>query len=130
MRAVERSRPFRPQTESELQLPPSRALRGYQLEGINWMIACWHAGRSNILADEMGLGKTCQLLLTLEWLARHRHVHGPFLVVAPVSTLSHWQREGHAWTSLSGVVLHGPAEARHSLLANEEQHTDARHRRT
>jgi SNF2 family DNA or RNA helicase len=35
-----------------------------------------------------------------------------------------------AWTSLSGVVLTGPAEARHSLLANEEHHTDARQRRT
>ena len=35
-----------------------------------------------------------------------------------------------AWTSLSGVVLTGPAEARHSLLENEEHHTDARQRRT
>ena len=106
MRAVERSRPFRPQTEPELQLPPGRALRSYQLEGINWLLACWHAGRSAILADEMGLGKTCQLLLTLEWLSRHRNVQGPFLVVAPVSTLAHWEREVRAWTSLHAALFH------------------------
>ena len=94
------------------------------------MLACWHAGRSNILADEMGLGKTCQLLMTLQWLANNRNVQGPFLIVAPVSTLGHWQREVHTWTGLSCVVLHGPADARASILANETQHTDARGRRT
>lgn len=35
-------------------------LRGYQEEGVRWLLACWHAGRSSILADEMGLGKTAQ----------------------------------------------------------------------
>jgi len=32
-------------------------------------------------------------LLFLDWLARHRSVAGPFLVVAPLSTLAHWERE-------------------------------------
>ena len=36
-------------------------MRDYQVEGVNWLLACWHVGRSNILADEMGLGKTAQV---------------------------------------------------------------------
>lgn len=31
-------------------------LRGYQLEGVNWLTWNWHNKRSCILADEMGLG--------------------------------------------------------------------------
>ena len=101
-----------------------------QLEGINWLLACWHARRSTILADEMGLGKTCQLLLTLQWLVEHRKLHGPFLIVAPVSTLGHWQREVLRWTRLSCVVLHGPADARRSLLNTEGRHSDVHGRAT
>ena len=105
-------------------------VRGYQLEGINWLLACWHARRSAILADEMGLGKTCQLLLTLSWLRAHRGVDGPCLIVAPVSTLAHWRREVHAWTGLSCAVLHGNAEARKAALAHELHGTDGAGRRT
>ena len=32
-------------------------LRGYQLEGVNWLLWNWYNQRSCILADEMGLGK-------------------------------------------------------------------------
>ena len=34
-------------------------LRGYQLEGVNWLLWNWYNRRSCILADEMGLGKVC-----------------------------------------------------------------------
>ena len=122
---LEVSRPFVPVGVNALDLPSGRSLRGYQLEGINWLLACWHARRSAILADEMGLGKTCQLLLTIEWLANNRRMDGPVLIVAPVSTLGHWQREVHAWTGLSCAVLHGPAEARKAFLTHECRHTDA-----
>ena len=44
-----------------------------------------------MLADEMGLGKTAQSIAMLDHLWRHEHVRGPFLVIAPLSTLSHWQ---------------------------------------
>lgn len=37
-------------------------LRGYQLEGVNWMLWNWFHKRSCILADEMGLGVYCILL--------------------------------------------------------------------
>ena len=40
----------------------------------------------------MGLGKTAQSVALLGEL-RRLGVQGPFLVVAPLSTLEHWQRE-------------------------------------
>jgi len=39
-------------------------LRGYQLEGVNWLLFNWWNQRSCVLADEMGLGKV-RLLQTL-----------------------------------------------------------------
>lgn len=35
-------------------------MRGYQLEGLTWMLEICEQGMSGILADEMGLGKTIQ----------------------------------------------------------------------
>ena len=68
-----------------------------------------------MLADEMGLGKTAQCVATLS------HIHelgpaGPFLIVAPLSTINHWARELRAWSSLRVVVLHGSAADRALLL--------------
>jgi SNF2 family DNA or RNA helicase len=47
---------------------PAFKLRGYQLEGVNWLLWNWYNKRSCILADEMGLGKvyiTCFLFASL-----------------------------------------------------------------
>ena len=46
-------------------------------------------------------------------------VAGPFLLVVPLSTLQHWQRELDAWTTLHSVIFHGPREARDVLLQYE-----------
>ena len=51
------------------------------------------AGINGILADEMGLGKTLQSISLLAWLKETKNFSGPFLVLAPKSTLSNWQRE-------------------------------------
>jgi superfamily II DNA or RNA helicase len=37
---------------------------------------------------------------------------GPFLVVAPLSTLGHWSREFHQWTDFNVVEYHGSRRAR------------------
>ena len=50
-------------------------------------------GRSVILGDEMGLGKTAQSCVTLDCLASLHGAAGPFLIIVPLSTLTHWQRE-------------------------------------
>ncbi len=67
-------------------------LRDYQWEGVRWLLFNWAQGRNSILADEMGLGKTIQTATFLQMLKRHGNSSGPFLVVAPLSTLVNWHR--------------------------------------
>lgn len=67
-------------------------LKGYQLKGIKWMISLWQNGLNGILADQMGLGKTVQTIGLLSHLKANK-MHGPFLIVAPLSTLSNWVNE-------------------------------------
>ena len=52
-------------------------------------------------AINQGLGKTAQAIVMLEHMLKQENVRGPFLVVAPLSTLAHWQREIEDWTDLS-----------------------------
>ncbi|KAL0200546.1 hypothetical protein M9458_003733, partial [Cirrhinus mrigala] len=48
--------------------------------------------RNCILADEMGLGKTIQSI-TFLYEIYLKGIHGPFLVIAPLSTIPNWERE-------------------------------------
>lgn len=82
------------------QYRSGRSLRDYQLEGLNWMVFNWYNRRNCILADEMGLGKTIQTVSMLNHLFTQERVRGPFLVVAPLSTLGHWKREFEEWTEM------------------------------
>ncbi len=85
-------------------------LKEYQLKGLNWLGTLYEQGINGILADEMGLGKVCLLLgyhdvielsvrqtvqsiSLLAYLAETHDIWGPFLVVAPASTLHNWQQE-------------------------------------
>ena len=56
------------------------------------MSTLWENGINGILADEMGLGKTIQTVA----LFCHMYemgVPGPFMVVAPLSTVPNWVNE-------------------------------------
>lgn len=102
-------------------------LRGYQLEGVNWLLWNWWNRRSCILADEMGLGKTIQSLAFLDQLMRHPEVQvrGPFLIVAPLSLVSQWRSEAETWVPHLNVILyHGSADARDFLAKQEFFYTD------
>lgn len=68
-------------------------LKEYQLKGLNWLANLYEQGINGILADEMGLGKTVQSISVMAYLAEHHDIWGPFLVVAPASTLHNWQQE-------------------------------------
>ena len=94
-------------------------LRDYQAEGINWLLWNWVNGRNSILADEMGLGKTLQSTLFMHAVMCGYRVRPPFLVVAPLSTLPHWESEIQRWTELHVVVLHGSVESRENILKYE-----------
>ena len=63
---------------------------------------------------QMGLGKTAQSISTLEFQRQLCNIPGPFLIVAPLTTLGHWQREVETWTSM---VSH-QSPAYHIMSAN------------
>lgn len=72
-------------------------MKDYQLDGLEWLITLYENGLNGILADEMGLGKTLQTILILSHLMEHG-IKGPFLVVAPLSTVSNWCNEFRKFT--------------------------------
>lgn len=67
-------------------------LKSYQLKGVKWLISLWQNGLNGILADQMGLGKTIQTIGFLSHL-KSKGLDGPYLVIAPLSTLSNWINE-------------------------------------
>lgn len=93
-------------------------LRNYQLEGLNWLLFSWHNNRNCILADEMGLGKTIQSLTFVNSVWEYG-VRGPFLIIAPLSTIPNWQREFEGWTDMNVVVYHGSQQSKSMLQEYE-----------
>lgn len=49
---------------------------------------------------QMGLGKTAQSIAVMEYQRQILGTRGPFLVIAPLTTLGHWQREIETWTTM------------------------------
>ncbi|KAJ2385563.1 swr1 complex component [Coemansia sp. RSA 2611] len=72
-------------------------LRVYQRQGLDWLAALQQQKVNGILADEMGLGKTIQTLALLAYLAEHRGIWGPHLIIVPTSVLLNWEQELHRW---------------------------------
>ena len=87
-------------------------LRDYQAEGVSWLMANHISQKGSILADEMGLGKTIQTASYVNLVSRQLSTRGPFLIVAPLSTIPHWYREFTCWTDLNTIVYHGNADDR------------------
>ena len=95
-----------------LPLMRGGTLREYQMKGIKWILSLWQNGLNGILADQMGLGKTVQAIGFISHLW-HKNIVGPFIVIAPLSTLSNWINEFKRWTPDIPVCLyHGNADER------------------
>jgi len=96
-------------------------MRSYQLEGYEWMASLWENGLNGILADEMGLGKTIQTIA----LFCHMYemgVCGPFLVVAPLSTIPNWVNEFKRFApAIPCILYHGNAEQRKELRSSLDE---------
>lgn len=76
------------------------------MDGLNWMVHAWCKENSCILADEMGLGKTIQTICFLSQLFHSQSLHGPYLCVVPLSTMTAWQREFQLWAPEINVVTY------------------------
>ena len=94
-------------------------LRPYQIEALNWLRASYHTKRNAILADEMGLGKTVMCIALLNDIVQNCGVDGPFLIVAPLSTLPNWIREFKNWSNIDTILFHGSQQDR-ELIAEYE----------
>lgn len=72
-------------------------LKEYQVKGLEWLVSLYNNNLNGILADEMGLGKTIQTIALITHLIEKKRVHGPFLIIVPLSTLSNWMLEFDRW---------------------------------
>ncbi|KAL7642291.1 UNVERIFIED_CONTAM: hypothetical protein RMT77_006852 [Armadillidium vulgare] len=87
-------------------------LRPYQLEGYAWLKTLFENGVNGILADEMGLGKTIQVIALFCYFIM-KGITGPFLVIAPLSTLPNWISEFKRFApKIPTLLYHGNEEKR------------------
>ena len=103
-------------------------LPGLLLNGVMIGILFFFCRRNCILADEMGLGKTIQSITFLEEIHR-TGIRGPFLIIAPLSTITNWEREFRTWTHLNVIVYHGSVLSRQMLQQYEMYFRDAQVRK-
>ncbi|XP_035634368.1 chromodomain-helicase-DNA-binding protein 6 isoform X1 [Oncorhynchus keta] len=119
----------RPQPDKWQKLDKSKdyrngnQLREYQLEGMNWLLFNWYNRKNCILADEMGLGKTIQSI-TFLFEMFSMGLRGPFLIIAPLSTITNWEREFRTWTEINVIVYHGSQISRQMIHQYEMHHKD------
>ncbi|KAK6617248.1 hypothetical protein RUM44_005579 [Polyplax serrata] len=94
------------------------ALKDYQLKGLEWLKVLFSNGVNGILADEMGLGKTIQVIAFICYMIE-QNIMGPFLIVAPLSTINNWMSEFQRFASGVPVMLyHGNENMRRQLFPN------------
>lgn len=75
-------------------------------------------GLSGILADEMGLGKTIQTIALICHLIEKRQT-GPYLIIAPLSTIPNWLVEFERFAPVIPVVLfYGTQDERNDIRLN------------
>lgn len=101
-------------------------MRKYQLEGLEWLKTLWMNGLCGILADEMGLGKTVQAISLIAFF-KEKKVPGPFMIAAPLSTVSNWVDEFARWTpDINAVLYHGSKEERATIRKDHMKLKDQR----
>lgn len=90
-------------------------LRDYQIKGYQWVVSLFQNGVNGILADEMGLGKTMQVIALLSHFVE-KDIPGPFLIVAPLSTVPNWIAEFEKFAPLMPTVLYHGTKAEREVL--------------
>ena len=64
-------------------------------------------------------GKTMQAVGFIECLRVKCNRPGPFIIVVPLSTIRHWQKELNERSGANTVVLHGTTEDRDTFVGSE-----------
>ncbi|XP_050542217.1 lymphoid-specific helicase-like isoform X2 [Daktulosphaira vitifoliae] len=83
------------------------SLKTHQVEGLLWIRTLFENGLNGILADDMGLGKTIQTIAFYCFLIE-MNIKGPFLVIAPLSTIPNWLSEFTKFSpELPSLLYHG-----------------------
>ena len=97
-------------------------LRGYQVDGYQWLGSLEHLGLGGILADDMGLGKTLQMIVHI--LARvEAGDTKPTLVVCPASLVYNWAAELERFApSLDVCAIVGAKAQRRVQIAGAAEH--------
>ncbi|XP_011871345.1 PREDICTED: lymphoid-specific helicase-like [Vollenhovia emeryi] len=90
-------------------------LRDYQHTGLEWLMGLYENDLSGILADEMGLGKTIQIIALLCYLVEKRQ-QGPYLIIAPLSTIPNWLAEFERFApAIPVLLLYGTIDERRTI---------------
>ncbi|CAB3388359.1 Hypothetical predicted protein [Cloeon dipterum] len=93
-------------------------MRDYQVDGYEWLKLLYINGVNGILADEMGLGKTIQTIALICYMIENK-LKGPFLIVAPLSTLSNWINEFTLFCPRVPVLLYHGTQDERRLLGSQ-----------
>ena len=98
-------------------------MRGYQVDGYQWLGSLEHLGLGGILADDMGLGKTLQMIAHI--LARvEAGDTKPTLVVCPASLVYNWTAELERFApSLDVCAIVGAKAQRRVQIAGVAEHS-------
>ena len=67
----------------------------------------------------VAISKTIQTAAYVNTVSEQLATRGPFLIVAPLSTIPHWYREFTGWTDLNTIVYHGSAMDREHAREDE-----------
>jgi Helicase conserved C-terminal domain/SNF2-related domain len=108
-------------------LPVGWALRDYQRQGVEWLLAHTrnNLGKGAILADHMGLGKTIQALAAARSL-QCEYPNCPIIVICPVSLMGNWRIEakyvGVGIETYSWAKMPPPLESTNYILIVDEAH--------
>lgn len=99
------------------------SLKEYQLKGLRWLDNLYEQGINGILADEMGLGKTIQAIALLTHISEKKSNWGPFLIVAPSTTLYNWINELEKFAPALKILPYwGQVKERRILRRDFDQH--------
>ncbi|KAH3902797.1 putative ATPase SCDLUD_000388 [Saccharomycodes ludwigii] len=99
-------------------------LKPYQVSGLNWLTTLYSNGLNGILADEMGLGKTLQTISLLAFIYEN-DTPGPYLIVAPLSTIDNWMNELQKFApDLPALKYYGAKSQRDKYTVNRLNSTE------